>query len=273
MDSEFSFKGAFTDVLESLVTSLAEFIPRAVTALVIIAVGIVIAKIVERALRLAFDRLRIDAALEKMGVSDTLRRVGLQGTPGRLLSRMIYFLLVILFVQSVTQAVGLHTISGAIGSFFAYLPNLVAAFAVLLLGTMAAQTAGRGITRSAGESGMEQANLLGKLVSAFILLVVGIMAVSQLRIEIEIVRQVVLVIMTSVGLALALSFGLGTREVTRNLIAGFYARKLFPIGSEIEMHGERGRLAAITSVQTLIEGPERTVAVPNKVFLDEVVKQ
>ena len=72
---------------------------------------------------------------------------------------------------------------------------------------------------------------------------------------------------------LGLAFGLGSRDVTRNILAGFYARKTFDLGKEIEIRGERGELKSITPTQTLFQQGDRVVAVANSVFLEEVVKQ
>ena len=71
-----------------------------------------------------------------------------------------------------------------------------------------------------------------------------------------------------------LSFGLGTRDITRNLIAGFYARKIFSTGKELEIRGQRGVLRSIAPTQTLFIQPDETViAVSNAAFLEDVVKQ
>ncbi|UCF68589.1 MAG: mechanosensitive ion channel [Acidobacteriota bacterium] len=70
-----------------------------------------------------------------------------------------------------------------------------------------------------------------------------------------------------------MSFGLGTRDIKRNIIAGFYAKKIFRVGDAVEIRGERGGLKAISAVQTVDEVEDRTVAVANSVFLDETVKQ
>lgn len=273
MDSEFSLRTATVDVLENLVASLADFVPRALTAVLVILIGILIAKLAEKAVRTIFDKLRIDSFLERIGISQVLQKLGLQGSPGKVLSRTIYFLLVVLFVQSVTRAVGMFTIADAIGSFFSYLPSLVAAFLVLLLGMIVAQFMGKAVTRSAAESGVEFAPLLGRIVSALILFVVIIMSISQLQIETKIVNMVVLVLLSGISLALALTFGLGSREVTRNIVAGFYARQLFRIGEEVAIGGERGVLASITATKTLIERDGQTLAIPNRMFLDEIVRQ
>ena len=61
--------------------------------------------------------------------------------------------------------------------------------------------------------------------------------------------------------------------MTRNLVAGLYARKLFRVGEELEVGGEKGILTSITPIQTLIERGDQVVAIPNSVFLDKVVKQ
>ena len=135
-----------------------------------------------------------------------------------------------------------------------------------------AQFLGRTVTRSAEESGMDTATVLGRAVSGFIMFVVVIMAISQLQIDTEVIRMVVLVVLAGFSAALALSFGLGTRAVTRNLVAGFYIRKQFRIGDTLEVGGQRGILASVSSIQTLIERDGETIAIPNQVFLDQAAR-
>jgi small-conductance mechanosensitive channel len=98
------------------------------------------------------------------------------------------------------------------------------------------------------------------------------MAITQLQIDTEIIRVVTSAILAGMALAFGLTFGLGSRDVTRNILAGYYARKTFEVGREIEVSGERGELKGITPTQTLIQQGDRVVAVANSVFLDEVVK-
>jgi len=270
--ASFDLRTATLEVLDNLVQSVAGFVPRAITAVLVILIGLLLAKLAEKMIRTAFDKFRLNDLLDRVGASNNLRKIGLQGTPGRLLSRTVYFLLIILFTQSVTRAVGLDAIADAIGAFFRYLPNLAAAFLVLFLGMIVSQFLAGSVTRSAQESGIEFAPVLGRLVAALILFVVIIMAISQLKIDTDLIKAVVLVFLGGLSMALALSFGLGSREVTRNLVAGFYARKLFRIGEKVEVGGEQGILTAITPVQSLIERDGETVAIPNRQFVEEVVK-
>ena len=159
------------------------------------------------------------------------------------------------------------------GPSWAICPNIVAALLILVLGSAAAQFAGRAVAEAATNSGIEFGSSLGGLVSGLILFVLGIMAIGQLRIDTEIIRVVTAAVLAGLALAFGLTFGLGSRDVTRNILAGFYARKTFVIGREMEVRGERGELKSITPTQTLLQQGDRVVAVANSVFLEEVVKQ
>ena len=88
------------------------------------------------------------------------------------------------------DALGLTAISSAIGTFFDYLPNVIAALLLLILGGALGQFAGDTVARSAEASGIEFAPALGKLVSGLIVFVSAMMAISQLKIDTDIVRIV-----------------------------------------------------------------------------------
>jgi small-conductance mechanosensitive channel len=87
------------------------------------------------------------------------------------------------------------------------------------------------------------------------------------------VRIVTICTLSGLALAFGLSVGLGTRDITRNVLAGFYARKIFSSGDTLEIRGQRGVLKAITATQTLIEQDSGLTAVANTAFLDETVRR
>ncbi len=273
MNDGFSLKTAATDVVSSLATAIAEFVPRAFTGLVVVLIGILLAKVAEKAIRTAFEKFRIDELLERVGLVDILARLGLKQAPGRVLARLVYWMLVLLFTQSAAHAVGLAAIADAIDAFFAYTPNIVAAALVLMIGMLVSRFVGDAVSRAAADSGVDFAPTLGRAASTLIFFVVAVMAVSQLRIDTQLVKSVVLVLLGGMAVALALTFGLGTRDITRNIVAGYYVRKLFVTGEAVEIAGEKGVLGGVTALQTLIERDGETMAVPNKLFLEQVSRR
>lgn len=109
--------------------------------------------------------------------------------------------------------------------------------------------------------------------SGLILFVVAMMALTQLKIDTDMVRIVTSFILGGAAIAFGISFGLGTRDVVRNMVAGFYARKVLEIGKRTEVAGERGVLKAITATHTILEDEGRDISVSNATFLDHVAKQ
>jgi small-conductance mechanosensitive channel len=258
----------FLDLQQTAVNA----VPRVLVGALVVVGLFVAAKLVERVLRALLVRVRFDSMLEQAGVDKVLQRVGIRQSLDHVLPRLAYFLLLFLFARTAADAFGLKAISDAIASMFAYLPNVVAAVLVLVVGTSVSQFAGRTVTQAAEESGIEFARSLGSLVSGLILFIVGIMAISQLRIDTDMVRIVTICTLSGLALAFGLSIGLGTRDITRNVLAGFYARKVFRPGDPLEIKGDRGVLKAITATQTLIEQESGLVVVANSAFLDETIR-
>lgn len=107
----------------------------------------------------------------------------------------------------------------------------------MILGTSLGQFTGEMVAQSARNSGIDFAPSLGKLVSGLIVFVVCMMAVAQLKIDTEIVRIVTSFILGGAALAFGISFGFGTRDLIRNITAGFYARKFLEAGNRLEILG------------------------------------
>ncbi len=260
---------AFQGLLQTMVAG----IPRVVVGIVLVLVALLVARGIERVLRAALVRVHLDGTLERLGIGQILRRIGVTRPASELLARFAYFFLLLVFLSTAAEGLGLQSIADGVNSFFAYLPNILGAVLILVLGSLAAQTAGRVVSRAGESAGIEFAPSLGGAVTGVLMFVIGIMAIGQLRISTEIVQLVTTGLLAAFALAFGLSFGLGTREITRNILAGFYARKTFRMGERLSVGSANGVLSAITPMQTVLRNGEEMVVVANSVFLEEVARQ
>lgn len=266
-------KDRIVESFRSLLDGAIDLAPQVLVGLVLLILAIVVAKIVERVLRAILTRIKFDHIIEKTGIDKTLQRLGVRKQLNHVIPRMVYFLLLLLFAKTLADALGLDAISNAFGAFFAYLPNLIAALLLLILGSAAAQFIGSAVRSAAAGSGIEFAPALGRVVSGLIFFMVGVMAISQLRIETDIVRIVTSIVLAGAALAFGLSFGLGSRDVTRNLLAGFYTRRIVEVGRPMEIAGHRGVVKAVTSTHTILETDSGSVRIANQRLLDDVSVQ
>ena len=260
---------AFSNLMDSIIAAA----PKIVMGIILIAAALIAAKLIEKIFRYALTKIRFDALVGKVGIDRALHRLGIRQELTVQIPRLIYFLILLLFAKTAVDALGLIAISGAIGAFFGYLPNIVAALVLLILGSTVGQFAGQTVAQSAASSGVEFAPALGKLVSGLILFVCAMMAIAQLKIDTDIVRIVTSFILGGAALAFGLSFGLGTRDIVRNLAAGFYARKVLVVGRPLEVAGQQGVLRAITATHIILESDGRETTISNVTLMDQVARQ
>jgi len=247
--------------------------PKVAVGIILMVVGLAIAKVIEVVLRFILTRIRFDSLMEKAGIDKTLQRIGLRQQLNVTIPRIVYFLTLIVLARTASDGLGLTAISGAIGAFFAYLPNIIAALLLLIVGAAVSQFASETVVEAAHSNGIDFAPALGKLVSGLIMFVVGMMAVGQLQIDTNMVRIVTSFILGGSALAFGLAFGLGTRDVVRNITAGFYLRKHLIAGDRVEIAGQVGVLRSFTATHAVLEGDDATeISVANAMFLDQIAK-
>jgi hypothetical protein len=262
-----------TQAFQGLLDSVIAAAPKVAVGLLLVVLGLAVAKLIEVTLRFILTRVRFDSLMEKAGIDKALQRIGVRQQLNFFLPRLVYFLTLFVLAKTAADALGLIAISDAIGAFFAYLPNIVAALLLMILGTSIGQFAGDTVTEAAKNAGIDFAPSLGKLVSGLIVFVVSMMAIAQLKIDTNIVRIVTSFLLGGAALAFGISFGLGTRDIVRNITAGFYLKKFLEIGKPLEIAGQSGVLKGITATHALLESGEQEISVANATFLEQPARQ
>ncbi len=252
-----------------LVATVTGGLPRLVMGIVVTVALVLMARFIRRMTAMACRRAQVDRLSESLGLTALVSRLGVRQPASEWMPAVVHAGALLLFAQTGATMLGLAPIADSIRAFFSYLPNVVAAIAVLLAGSAAAEFAGQAVRRAAEDSGIDLAPTLGSVSSGLILFVTGIMALSQLRIDTEMIRIVTICALGGVALAFGLSLGLGSRDVTRNMVAGFYARKVLRPGDTVTVGERTGTLVMITPTQTVIALPaNEEVAISNSIFLD-----
>lgn len=216
---------------------------------------------------------RCDGWADRIGVHGALNRFGIARTLSHVLGRTVFLLVALLVAQITADAVGVPVIASGIGSVLGYAPRILVAGVILLAGVAAAGHLRRAATQAARDAGIEYASTLGTLVFAALAFAAGLLAINQLLIATDAVWLLLGWFLAGLTLALGLSFGLGARDLAHDILAGSYARRLFPIGGEIEVQGERGVLISITPTNALIEQEDAIVSVSNSRLIKEVVRR
>lgn len=257
-------------ILERAGETLGDYLPRLGGALAVLVVGIVLVRLLARGLRGLLTRVGVDALAERGGVHDVLARAGLERSLSRVVAAAVRVALTIAVVLAALSLLGLGPLDEAINEAVLFLPNVLAALALVLAGAVLGSFARERVERTAYQ--MDLRGPLGPAAQWFVVGVFAIVALAQLGVPTTILTVLAGVASAGIALTAALAFGLGGRELAREMSAGRYVGTAFEVGQEITIRGHRGRIEAIEGASTVIATENGTsVRIPNHLFLESDV--
>jgi hypothetical protein len=202
----------------AFVARVAAFLPGLLAALLILLGGWVLA----RFLRLVVFRLllaiRFDVASEKAGIDDLLARADVRQGPAELLATLVHWFVLLIVLMTAVNTLGLEAVSDLLNQILLYIPKVIAAVVVLILGLFAANVLGGVIRAAAANAGLGPGEALGTLARYALVAFTVAITLEELGIAPELVRSAFVILFGAVALALALAFGLGCKDLARDWV-------------------------------------------------------
>jgi small-conductance mechanosensitive channel len=258
-------------IFDSAGDRIGEFLPRIGAALLVLVVGLIVVRLFARGLRRALVKLGVDRLAEKTGAADVLARGGLDRSLSLLVSAALRIALSIAVVLTALSISGLDVLQDPVDRAVLFLPQLLAALAIGFAGLVLAGWVRERADRMAFQ--MDIGGPIGGLAQAAVLAVTAIMVLAQLGISTQILTVLAAIAAGGAALALALAFGLGAREVARDISAGRYVSATYRVGQHVRVAGVDGEIVALESACTVLAGADgKTLRVPHHLFLREVVE-
>ncbi|HSJ23306.1 MAG TPA: hypothetical protein VK929_01395 [Longimicrobiales bacterium] len=213
---------ALTVRLEEGIYQIAAFLPRLAAALGILMVGLAIAKMVERGTDIALHRIGFDRWMREGGVTEALERAGTTLDPSTVLARLVFWTLMLLVILLSASALGVTAVSILFAELMAYIPSVIAAVVVLIIGILLGEFVKDLVLASAG--GLPGGMNLARAAKGAIILLAVFMALEQLDIAQDIVLVFFIAVVGAAALATGLAFGLGGQDVARDITRDWYQR-------------------------------------------------
>jgi small-conductance mechanosensitive channel len=262
------------DPLRTLGDRAVAFLPNLVAAALILTVGYLVSAGLRRISRAMLRRMGLDEATRRIGIRSSLDRAGIQSGVADILGTLVFWLFMLTFLISAAETLGLRDVSRTIDAFVRYLPNVIGAGVIVVVGLIIAHFV-RDLVRSAtGGLGGDYARCLSNLAYGVLVVVIASLAVGQLKINTALLDRLVEILLIASGGALGHALGHGTRDNARQQVAGIYARDLFPAGAQLAIGEDRGALEEVGAVcMRLRTSDGRVLYVPNSLITETVVRQ
>ena len=198
---------------KEMLKRIGEFIPTLVGALIILIVGWIIAKIIRKITLKLLTLIRFDTFADKAGISDALNKGNIKTSTSNLLSGLVYWLIMIMVLVMVVNALGLTVASQLLNGLLSYIPNVIAAVFVLVLGLFLANIMAGIVQTAASNSNLPKPELMARISRWAIVIFAVTISLKQLNIAPLLVATTFNILFGGICLTLALAFGLGGKDV------------------------------------------------------------
>lgn len=198
-------------LLEPLRASLRQvgaFLPHVLLAIAILVVGWLVAKAARFAIMRMLRAINLHVVTEKAGIDHFLKQGGGERDTVHFLGLLVYWLVLLAALMIASNSMGLTYVTDLIGHIVLFVPKVIVAVLVLAFGIYFARFVAGAVAAYCRSVGISDAALLGRLALYAIMVFVVLIALDQLGLG-DIIRQTFLILISAIGLALALAFGIG----------------------------------------------------------------
>lgn len=256
-----------------LINTIIQFIPGLILGLIVLGIGYLLSRILRSVVQKLAEKLKLDKFVESLGFTEGLERVNIKQPPSVMLATIVYWFILLNFLLAALQKMQFGTIVLPLQQFIFKFPAFIAALITIVLGAMLARVVGRVVSGALSGIGLEIHEVLGNIVRYLILCIVFIIALQQIGLDVELLKNLFGTTLLILIAGVALAFGLGGNSVTRNVLAGFYAREIFKIGDILMIDGEEGVLEGIGTINSELRTSNGVTTIPNCRLTDETIKK
>ena len=250
---------------------------RGLAAVVILVVGYIVAKFAAKFATMLCEKVGFDTAAERSGLAGSMKHAGITRSVPAIIGLIVFWLLMCVGIMAAFKILGLAAVSDAMQGVVNYIPKLLIASVVVVIGLLVASFLRGLVATSADRVGITYAEHLANGVYCLLALTVFIAAADQLDLEgFKVIENLLLIAFGAVALGIGLAFGLGGRDVMGGILSGYYLRQRFQSGDHVRLGDMEGTVREVGPVATIVETEEDGLfhrrSIPNSLMLKDAIR-
>ncbi|MBA2350790.1 MAG: mechanosensitive ion channel family protein [Burkholderiales bacterium] len=211
--------------MTSITGALAVFmaaIPKIIAFILILVIGWFIASLIAKVVAALLHKVKFNQLAERAGIAGFMQSMGTDAS-GFFADIVKWFIRLITLVVAF-DALGLPAVSQFVQQVLLWIPNLIVAMVVLVIGGIAAQALSKLVKGTAEKAGIGNPAVMATIASVGVWAFAIIIAVNQLGIGEALVNTLFMATVGAVALAIGLAFGLGGKETAGKMVAELYSK-------------------------------------------------
>lgn len=203
---------------------ISSFLPRLLAALILLGLGILLAKLVRQLLNRILQATNLSQLLNKTPLQLAFENQNVGDYLTRFIVGAVYWLLILLAIHASSTVLGLISVTLILEKVLNYVPQILSALVVLGFGMLLAGLVESVVKGAARGIGVHNALLLGKVASYAVVTIAALSSLSELGIAKEFITILFVGFVSSLSLAAALALGLGSKDTVHRLLSNWYER-------------------------------------------------
>jgi small-conductance mechanosensitive channel len=263
-----TWSAAVRDAAAAMAERVAARLPDVLGAALLLLAGWLLARttraVLVRMLGGALERLERRRLL---GGEDPL---GLRRSLPRLVGGFAFLVVMAVFTVAAADTLGLAVMGELLATLARQLPRVLVGLLVVFAGIAFGGLVHDAVLGASARAGLPYGRTLARTAQAATVVLAVVMGASQAGIDSTFLMIALPVAMGALLGGAALAFGLGSRSAISSIIASYHLQRLYEVGQRVRIAGFEGRIVKITPVAVVLDAAEGRVAVPAKLFSEEV---
>ncbi|MBX2846063.1 MAG: hypothetical protein KTR13_07600 [Saprospiraceae bacterium] len=241
--------------------------------LLMILVGWIVARIAGKIVTKLLEALKIDNLLEKLNVKQFLEKANMSQTVASIFGKFVFWFIMLIFIMAASDVAGLSIISEKISQLIDILPLILVAIVFLVVGMFVAQFVRDLIIGATQSMNLVIGKMAAMFVYVFLMIIVTITSLDIIPgFDTSLIKSNVVLFFAALLLAAVFSYSISSKDVLSNVLGGFFTKKIYPIGSEIEIDDIRGTIIDNNNIGIVLDIKGESVVIPNSEIVKKRVK-
>jgi hypothetical protein len=253
--------------LASLTGALAIFmaaIPKIIAFALILLIGWFIAGLIAKGVAALLRAIKFNQFAHRAGLNEFSRSMGADTDSAGILAGVVKWFIRLIALVVAFDALGLPAVSDFLRQVLLWIPNLVVALVVLVIGGLAANALAKFVNGVATKAGVDNANALATIANVAVWAFTIIVVVNQIGVGVALVNTLFMGTVGALALAIGLAFGLGGRETAAKIVEDWYAKgkraapEITAVGEAAKQQGQQIKEEVQHDTQRIRSSPSRT---------------
>lgn len=251
------------DTFLQLLNTVLNFLPRLINAALLLIIGYIIARVLRAVITKGLRALHFDDLSNRAGITRALRMAGTNLDAARVLADVVFWWIFLIFIELAVNTLGLVEISAFLNAVLGYIPNVLVAILIIVIGALLANVVAGIIRAATGEARLSLGPLLANVARWAIIIFAVLAALTQLHVAENMIFILFAAAVGMLAIAGGLAFGLGGVDAARGMISGLSTQSMLKPGQHVQIGQESGIVVSHDMNQTVVDTPTGLISIPN----------